>query len=60
LQIHACDKGWKIRINKVVAGHDKREWVRVGKKGKNKEKYVNGAIFLIDVGYLQQNMSEQH
>jgi hypothetical protein len=32
-----CGNGWKIRINRIVTGHDKRMWVRVGKKGKTKK-----------------------
>jgi hypothetical protein len=39
-------KGKKIRINKIITGHDKRVWVRVREKGKNKERCVNRVMFL--------------
>jgi hypothetical protein len=37
LHAQACDKGWKIRINKVLTGHDKRMWVGVRKGWKTKK-----------------------
>ena len=42
--VQAHGKGWKIRINRNVTGHDKGMWVREQKKRKNKENCVNGAI----------------
>jgi hypothetical protein len=35
--VQAHGKGWKIRINKIITGHDKRVWVRVNRKGKTKK-----------------------
>jgi hypothetical protein len=37
LYAQAYSKGWKIRINGVVTGHDKRKWVRVKEEGKTKK-----------------------
>jgi hypothetical protein len=46
LCIQARGKKWKIRINRAVTCHDKRMWVRVKGKGKNKEKCIDGVTFL--------------
>jgi hypothetical protein len=42
----ACGKGMKNRNKWNCNGHNKRVWVRVRKRGKNKEKCVSGATFL--------------